>query len=79
MGISEKGGRKKSLPTRSTPKSPRVRRVDKDEEMELETPEDIFGSTTPENQEKDGGFFSAMGDIGSVGPAVSNLLFFSIT
>ena len=64
------GGRKKSMT-----KSPKSRKVDKDEEMELETPEDIFGAGTPE-EEKDGGFFSAIGDIGSAGPAVSTFFLF---
>ena len=68
MGVSDRGDRKRPMA-----KSPRAtsRKVDKEEEMELESPEDIFGNTTPDGQEKDGGLFSAIGDIGSAGPAVS--------
>ena len=70
MGISEKGDRKRTIN-----KSPKSRKVDKDEEMELESPEDIFGASTPDGQENSGGFFSAIGDIGSSGPAVSIFYF----
>lgn len=68
MGVSDRGDRKRPMP-----KSATSRKVDKEEEMELESPEDIFGNTTPDVQEKDGGLFSAIGDIGSAGPAVSML------